>query len=139
MNFKHLIVALAAALLCAGAVAQEHGFETSKRELRRNMTVNEWNTDAKTKTRWLDHVTRYDENGRKVEEIEYAQYGQKWRATYEYGDNDKIAKEIEFDDRDQPVMVRKYEYDSMGRKSKQYNYLPNGKLKTVKVFEYITN
>ena len=58
----------------------------AKREKRKNLTVKEWNTNDKTKTRWLDRVTTYDEQGRKIEEIEYATYGQKWRITYEYTD-----------------------------------------------------
>ena len=42
----------------------------AKREKRKNLTVKEWNTNDKTKTRWLDRVTTYDEQGRKIEEIE---------------------------------------------------------------------
>lgn len=108
-----------------------------KREARRNMTIKEWNTDARTKTRWLDRQTTYDSVGRKVEEIEYSQYGQKWRETYEYGENDKIVKEVLYDDRNKPQLIRKYEYDDTNRKIRQYNYAPNGKLVTTKVFEYI--
>ena len=55
----------------------------AKREKRKNLTVKEWNTDARSKTRWLDHLTVYDEQGRKIEEIEYATYGQKERVTFE--------------------------------------------------------
>ena len=109
-----------------------------KREARKNLIVKEWNTDAKSKTRWLDHQTTYDELGRKIEEIEYTQYGQKFRETYEYGDNDKIVKEIVYDERNKPSLIRKYEYNSQNKKIRQYNYAPNGKLMTIKVFEYIT-
>ena len=72
-----------------------------------------------------------------MEVIEYASYGQKWRETYEYGENGRVAKEVEYDDRNKPVRVRKYEWNSDGTKKKQYNYAPNGKLLSVKVFEYI--
>ena len=41
----------------------------AKRAGRKNLTIKEWNTDAKSKTRWLDRVTTYDEQGRKIEEI----------------------------------------------------------------------
>jgi len=34
------------------------------------------------------------------------------------------------------VRVRKYEYNADGTKNKQYNYLPNGKLYSVKTYEY---
>lgn len=113
--------------------------QQAKRDARRNLTIKEWNTDARTKTRWLDRITTYDAEGRKVEEIEYASYGQKWRETYEYGENDKIAKEVLYDDKNRPSLIRKYEYNDQNRKVKQYNYAPNGKLQTVKVFEYIVN
>lgn len=109
----------------------------AKREGRRNLTIKEWNTDAKTKTRWLDRVTTYDAQGRKIEQIEYASYGQKWRETYEYGEDGRVCREVEYDDRDKPKIIRKYEYNSDGTKKKQYNYAPNGKLQTIKVFEYI--
>ena len=133
------IIALAA--ICLGlalnASAQVDELTAAKRARRQNLTVKEWNTDARTKTRWLDHQTTYDAQGRKIEEIEYAQYGQKWRRTFEYGENDKINREVEYDDRDKPVAIRKYEYNSELKKTKQYNYGPNGKLLSTKVFEYI--
>ena len=112
--------------------------QLAKREKRKNLTVKEWNTDSKTKTRWLDHLTTYDSEGRKVEEIEYATYGQKERITIEYDEvTGKVSKEVVYDDRDKPVRIRKYEYSEDGTKKKQYNYLPNGKLYSVKVFEYL--
>lgn len=109
----------------------------SKRESKKNLVVKEWNTDARTSTRWLDHVVKYDENGYKLEEIEYAQYGQKWRSTFEYGENGKIAMEVEYDEKDRPKVIRKYEYNSENRKVRQFNYSPNGKLQSTKIFEYI--
>lgn len=109
----------------------------AKRAGRKCLTIKEWNTDAKTKTRWLDRVTTYDEEGRKIERIEYASYGQKWRETYEYGEHGRVIQEVEYDDRDKPKTIRKYEYNADGTKKKQYNYAPNGKLLTIKVFEYV--
>lgn len=109
----------------------------TKRAGRKNLVIKEWNTDAKSKTRWLDRVTTYDSEGRKTEQIEYASYGQKWRETYEYGANGRLTREVEYDDRDKPKVIRKYEYNADGTKKRQYNYAPNGKLLTVKVFEYV--
>ena len=98
----------------------------------------EGNTDSAKKSRWLDHLTIYDEKGRKVEEAEYNQFGQVERVTCEYDpQTDKVVREVVYDDRDKPVRIRKYEYNDDGTKRKQYNYLPNGKLYTVKVFEYV--
>ena len=136
---KRFILSALAALLCSFALnGQELSPETlAKREARKNLTVKEWNTDARTKTRWLDRETTYDSQGRKVEEIEYASYGQKWRETMEYGENGRVVKEVEYDDRNKPVRIRKYEWNENGTKKKQYNYAPNGKLLSIKVFEYI--
>ncbi len=141
MNHRYFI-GLFLTLFAVSMVAQEVYVspETlAKRERRKNLTVKEWNTHDKTHTRWLDRVTTYDEQGRKIEEIEYATYGQKWRKTFEYTDatGGKVAKEVEYNDKDKPVRICKYEYNTNGTKAKQYNYLPNGKLESVKVFEYI--
>lgn len=112
--------------------------QLAKREKRKNLTVKEWNTDSKTNTRWLDRVKVYDSQGRCIEEIEYATYGQKWRITSTYDDETgKVVEEVEYNDRNRPVRIRKYEWNADGTKAKQYNYLPNGKLFSVKVFEYI--
>lgn len=141
MSLNKLLTAVFCTIALAlsfNANAQIDELTAAKRAQRKNLIIKEWNTDARTKTRWMDRVTTYDEQGRKIEEIEYAQYGQKWRETYEYGDNDKIVKEVVYDDRNKPSLIRKYEYNSANKKTKQYNYAPNGKLLTVKVFEYIT-
>lgn len=114
--------------------------QLAKREKRKNLTVKEWNTDSKSKTRWLDHLTVYDSEGRKVEEIEYATYGQRERVTYEYDEvTGKVSKEVVYNDRNTVIRIRRYEWNEDGTKAKQYNYLPNGKLYTVKVFEYVFN
>lgn len=108
----------------------------AKRAKRKNLTVKEWNTEAASKTKWLDHKTVYDSEGRKVEEIEYAVYGQVSRVTIEYNEQGFVSKEVVYDEKNRPVRIRKYEYNADGTKRKQYNYLPNGKLYSVKVFEY---
>lgn len=108
-----------------------------KREKRKNLTVKEWNTNANTKTRFLDHVTKYNDKGQKIEDVEYANYGQKSRVTYEYNDAGKCVKEVEYDGKNKPVRIRKFEYYPDGSKKKQYNYNPSGKLETIKEFEYI--
>ena len=91
---KHKIILLFAALLCSVmAVAQEVSPETlAKRQKRKNLTLTEWNTDSKGRNRWMDHLTIYDEQGRKIEEIEYASYGQRERVVTTYGDNGLVAK-----------------------------------------------
>lgn len=133
-----LLFMLVFALIPVSMSAQELDAATlAKRAGRKNLIIKEWNTDAKSKTRWLDRVTTYDSEGRKIEQIEYASYGQKWRETYEYGENGRVVREVEYDDRDKPKSIRKYEYNADGTKKKQYNYAPNGRLQTIKVFEYV--
>lgn len=136
---KTILILLPLAFICLGAAAQTISPETlAKRAKRKNLTVKEWNTTGKGSSKWLDHITVYDDQGRKIEEIEYANYGQKERFTIEYDEaTGKVSKEVVYDDRNKPVRIRKYEYNEDGTKGKQYNYLPNGKLYSVKTFEYI--
>ena len=106
-----------------------------KRERKQNRVVKEWNTEGKRK--WMDRLSVWDPEGRKIEDIEYASYGQKERVVSEYEGNDiKPVKEIVYDDKNKVYRIRKFEYNPDGTKKVQYNYLPNGKLYSVKIFEY---
>ena len=139
---KRLVIILAFVAIGFGAMAQSVSESTiNKRENRRGMVLKEWNTAAGDKRAFLDRVTTYDEYGRKIEEIEYATYGQKWRVVSEYPANSditaKVVREIEYNDRDKVVRIRKFEYDEDGSKIRQLNYYPNGKLESVKTFEYV--
>lgn len=137
MNKLYLIVL--GLLLAFTASAQPSPETIAKREKRKNLVVKEWNKDAKGKNGWLDHVTTYDDQGRKIEEIEYANYGLKERVTFFYEDpsHGKVTKEVVYDGRNKPYKIRKYEYNEDGTKRAQYNYLPNGKLFSYKNYEYI--
>ena len=138
MKKSIVIICLLACSLSVFAQSLLTPEQLAKREKRKNLTVKEWNTDDKTKIRWLDRIKVYDSQGRCVEEIEYATYGQKWRITSKYDDaTGKVLEEVEYNDRNRPVRIRRYEWNEDGTKAKQYNYLPNGKLYSVKVFEYI--
>ena len=106
-----------------------------KRERRKNRIIKEWNTEGSRK--WLDRLSVWDPEGRKIEDIEYASYGQRERVVSEYEGSDfKVAREIVYNDKNKVIRIRKYEYNPDGTKKMQYNYLPNGKLFSVKVFEY---
>ena len=142
MIMKRLVIILAFFAISFGAMAQSVSDATiAKRENRRGMVLKEWNTAAGDKRAFLDRVTTYDQFGRKIEEIEYASYGQKWRVVSEYPENSditaKVVREIEYNDRDKVVRIRKFEYDEDGSKVRQLNYYPNGKLESVKTFEYV--
>ena len=132
---KKIITLLALALaLLAPAGAQN----TTQKINKKNLVIKEWNTDVKSGKNVLDHVTTFNPDGKKVEEIEYNSDGQKWRKRYEYGPDGKCVKESVYDDRNRLNTVKKYEYNEFGRKKTQYNYNAKGKLLTMKVFEYIT-
>ncbi|MDR1121879.1 MAG: hypothetical protein LBM08_13295 [Dysgonamonadaceae bacterium] len=108
-----------------------------KRAARKNLVVKEMNTDAKGKRRWMDHLTVWDENGYKLEEIEYAVYGQRERLTFEYDyATGRCIRENVYNDKNKLYRIRKYEYNADGRKKIQYNYNPDGKLYSTKVYEY---
>ncbi len=139
---KRLVIIMAFLAIGFGAMAQSVSDATiAKRENRRGMVLKEWNTAAGDKRAFLDRVTTYDAMGRKIEEIEYASYGQKWRVVSEYPENSdisaKVVREIEYNDRDKVVRIRKFEYDEDGSKVRQLNYYPNGKLESVKTYEYV--
>jgi len=107
-----------------------------KREFHKSLVVKEFNTDVKGR-KWLDRMTVWNENGFKLEDIEYAVYGQKIRTTFEYDpETGKCIRENEYNDKNKLVRIRKYEYYPNGRKKVQYNYNPDGKLYSKKVFDY---
>ena len=135
MQQKIILIFLSLFLLISTISSQT---TQEKREMRKNMTVKEWNTEATGNKKWMDHLTVYNPEGLKIEEIEYAVYGQKERVVFEYDAKGVCVKEIVYDYKNRPYRIRKYEYNSNGTKKKQYNYLPNGKLYSVKIYEYIT-
>lgn len=109
----------------------------NKRERKKNLVVKEWNTRAGSTTPYLDNIVTYDKLGRKVEEIEYASYGQKKRTTYSYeGTSTECKEQVEYNDRNKVVRVKQFEYNADGTKKRQLNYSPSGKLESTKVFEY---
>ncbi len=130
------ILALAFALVAPAAAQNTTGQKINKK----NLVIKEWNTDPRSGKKVLDHVTTYDADGKKIEEIEYNSEGQKWRKRFEYapGAEGKCVKESVYNERNRLETVKKYEYNEFGRKKTQYNYNAKGKLLTIKVFEYIT-
>ncbi|MBO4752529.1 MAG: hypothetical protein J5526_07280 [Bacteroidales bacterium] len=133
---KSFVILILLVGCAATTMAQQTG--SSKRERKKNMVVKEWNLKAGSNTPFLDNVVTFDDQGRKIEEIEYASYGQKYRIVYEYeGNSTKCAREVEYNDKNKVVSVKKFEYNADGTKAKQYTYLPNGKLKNTKIYERI--
>ena len=112
-------------------------FAQSKTSSGKTVTVKEWKTSAKTGTRYMDEMTKYNAKGKKIEQIEYANYGQKSRTTYEYDAKGNCVKHVLYDSKNKVVRIRKFEYYDDGSKKKQYNYDPDGKLVSTREFEYI--
>jgi YD repeat-containing protein len=111
--------------------------DTAPKINKKNLVVKEWNTDARSGAKVLDHVTTFNSDGRKAEEIEYNTDGQKWRKRYEYGPNGKVSRELVYDERNRLVNIKKFEYNEFDRKKVQYTYDAKGKLKSIKNYEYI--
>ena len=132
-NMKKVILLLSCVLLC---VAVSYGQDSEKKELRKNTTVKTWKTPTKG-TKYLDHVTKYDAKGRKSEEIEYNGSGMKARITYEYDANDRVVREVVYDEHNKPYRVHKIEYNADGTKKRQLNYNTKGNLLSVREYEYI--
>jgi hypothetical protein len=110
---------------------------TEKREIRRNLVIKEWNTDVTGKRIWLDRITTYNTDGYKIEEIEYASYGQKFRNTFQRNALNQCIEERNYDSKNKLQRIIKYTYTPDGIRKEQLNYLPNGKLYSTKRFEYI--
>ena len=131
---KQIILLLLFGLVGSVASAQS---DSDKRERKKNLVVKEWNTRAGSTTPYLDNIVTYDGLGRKIEEIEYASYGQKKRTTYSYeGNSTKCKEQVEYNDKNKVIRVKHFEYNDDGTRKRQLNYSPSGKLESTKVFEY---
>ena len=133
-----LILASALLLLLSGTVAAAQDQTTQKID-KRNLVIKEWNTDARSNNRTLDHVTTYSADGKKLEEIEYGSSGQKWRKRFKYNEAGKCIEEDIYDERNRLNSVKKFEYNDFGRKKTQTTYNPKGKVVSIKHFEYIVS
>ena len=93
------ILTVAAGLLLAIFPTFAQDNTATQKINKKNLVVKEWKTKVGSKTPYLDNMVTYDELGRKIEEIEYASYGQRKRVVYEYeGTSTKCSRQIEYDD-----------------------------------------
>lgn len=130
---KRLLILLASALLLVPAAGAQEAPKMNKK----NLVIKEWNTDPKGNNKVLDHITTFNADGRKIEEIEYNSDGQKWRKRIEYGADGKVSKELVYDHRNRLQTYKKFEFNEFGRKKIQYTYNAKGKLISIKQYEYI--
>ena len=84
---KRILIFAASLLLLVPALRAQ---ETPKID-KKNLVIKEWNTDVRTNAKVLDHVTTFNSEGQKLEEIEYGSRKQKWRKRFEYGANGKVS------------------------------------------------
>jgi len=105
---------------------------------KKNLVVKEWNTDPKGAHKVLDHLTTYNSEGKKIEEIEYSSDGQKWRKRFEYDANGRVSKEYVYDNRNRLQTYKTFEFNEFAKKKVQYTYNAKGKLLSIKHYEYIT-
>ena len=111
--------------------------ETQPKLDKKNLVIKEWNTDPKGGHKALDHVTTYNPEGQKIEEIEYNADGQKWRKRFERDATGKVTTEYVYDGKNRLQTYKKFEYNELGRKKVQYTYNAKGRLLAVKNYEYI--
>ena len=137
MMKRLLLIASAALLLIPAAAAQDGTRAETPKINKKNLVIKEWNSDPKGGNKALDHITTYNPDGRKIDEIEYNSDGQKWRKRFEYGPDGKVFKEYVYDGRNRLQTYKTFEYNEFGRKKVQYTYNAKGKLLSVKHFEYI--
>ena len=104
---------------------------------KKNLVIKEWKTDPKSGAKSLDHITTFNADGKKIEEIEYNAYGQKWRKRFEYGADGKVSKEYVYDERNRLQTYKTFEFNEFGKKRVQYTYSAKGKLLSIKNYEYI--
>ncbi len=131
---RRLLIIAAAALLSFGIAGAQ---ETPKIN-KKNLVIKEWNTDPKGMNKVLDHVTTFNAEGKKIEEIEYGSSGQKWRKRFEYGPDGKVSKELVYDEYNRLQTYKTFEYNEFQRKKVQYTYSAKGKLLGIKQFEYVS-
>ena len=129
-----LLIALAALLLIPAAGAQD---AQQQKINKKNLVIKEWNTDPKGTSKVLDHVTTFNAEGKKIEEIEYSSDGQKWRKRFEYGPDGKVSRELVYDGRNRLVTYKTFDFNEFGRKKMQYTYNAKGRLISIKQYEYI--
>ena len=105
---------------------------------KKNLVIKEWNTNPSTNIRSLDHVTTYNSEGKKIEEIEYDGEGQKWRERYEYDEKGNKKRELVYNRNNRLVYVKKYKYNDYGKKELTCTFNSQGKVIAIKNYEYLT-
>ncbi|MCQ2138406.1 MAG: hypothetical protein MJY60_06845 [Bacteroidales bacterium] len=131
MRRSAMIIAALLTLMQCNASAQ-----TIRTLDKRDLVTKEWITEVSSNTRYLDHETIYNSDGRKIQETEYTKLGKVWTKKYEYDASGKISRELTYNEKGRLDSIRKFEYNEFGKKKSIYTYDARGKLVKVKVVEY---
>ena len=138
-RFGFLLGTALVLLLASGIGAAAQDNTATQKIDKRNLVIKEWNTDARSNNRTLDHVTTFSPDGKKLEESEYGSSGQNWRKRFKYNEAGKCVQEDIYDERNRLNSVKKIEYNEFGRKKTQTTYTPKGKVVSIKHYEYIVS
>ena len=105
---------------------------------KKNLIIQEVNTDPRGRNEMLDHETLYNAEGRKLEEVEFDSDGKKkWTKRYEYDAAGKVSKEYVYDHLNRLQTYKTFEHNEFGRKKVQYTYNAKGRLLGIKKYKYL--
>ena len=97
--------------------------------------ITEYNTDKKLKE--LDHIINFNEEGLKIEEVEYFSDGiVKIKTVFEYDSQKRCIKTTKYGLKGKVEKVSTFEFDADGNKTNESTFIPAKHLRTEKVFEY---
>lgn len=131
MKTNRLIISLCA-LMALGTCCS---FAAKTINGKRIVATKEYKLEGKKQI--LDHLTKYNAEGDKTEETEYGKTGDvKEKTIYTYNANGKCVEEKHFNEFNKLDKTVKIEYDANGKKAKETTFMPNGKVKSVHVFDY---
>lgn len=130
MKYKINLVLLLIMLCSIAAIAQNQAND------RKIKSVTSFNLERKTKE--LDHITLYNQDGLKTEESEYFSDGMvKSKTLFEYDTRKNCTRITRYNTKGKIDKITVNEYDSSGNKIKESTLNTEKHLKTEKIFEYV--
>ncbi len=97
--------------------------------------ITEYNVDKKAKE--LDHIINFNEEGLKIEEMEFFSDGiVKTKIVYEYDSQKNCIKTTKYGLKGKVEKVSTFEFDAYGNKTRERTLIPSRHLQTDKIFEY---
>jgi hypothetical protein len=98
-------------------------------------TITEYNINNKKKE--LDHVTNFNQEGLKTEEIEYFSDGLvKTKTVYDHDSQKRCIKATRYGIKGKIDKITTYEYDNSGNRIRESTSVPEKRYRTEKSYEY---